>query len=134
MATLDAATDQFDFADQMALISSEVLRFRIKNKKRLTPAQQKQLEKLEMDLDKATAKIRAQGIAELGNLTKKARAEVEEAAKQAEAFINKIKVIEKAVGVVTAVLGLGLAISSGAGIPAILQATKAVKNAVDTSA
>lgn len=127
MATLNAATAEFDFADQIALISSELLRFRMKSKTRLTPGERTNLEKLEMDLDKATAKVRSKGIAALGSLTKKARTEVEEASKEAEIFLKKIKKIEKVIDVITSILSLGLAITSGGTPLAILNAAKAVK-------
>ncbi len=127
MATLNAATAEFDFADQIALISSELLRFRMKNKTRLTPGERTNLEKLEMNLDKATAKVRSKGIAALGSLTKKARSEVEEASKEAEIFLKKIKTIEKVIDVITSILSLGLAITSGGTPLAILNAAKAVK-------
>ncbi len=127
MATLNAATAEFDFADQIALISSELLRFRMKNKLRLSLGERTNLEKLEMNLDKATAKVRAKGIAALGSLTKKARSEVEEATKEAEIFLKKIKTIEKVIDVITSILSLGLAITSGGTPLAILNAAKAVK-------
>ena len=127
MATLNAATAEFDFADQIALISSELLRYRMKNKLRLSLGERTNLEKLEMNLDKATAKVRSKGIAALGSLTKKARSEVEEASKEAEIFLKKIKTIEKVIDVITSILSLGLAITSGGTPLAILNAAKAVK-------
>lgn len=133
MATLDNASAAFDLADQLALVSSEVLRFRIKNKARLTPKDREDLEKLEMALDQATAKARAAGIAALGALTAAARTEVQEATAQAEAFLKKIKDVEKAVAIATAVVGLALAITSGAGPAAILKAVKGVKSAAAPS-
>lgn len=128
MATLDNASAVFDFADQLALISSEVLRFRIKNKPRLTPTEREDLEKLEIELDQATARVRAAGIAALGTLTATARTEVQEATAQAEAFLKKVKAVEKAVGIATAVVGLALAITSG-NAAAILKAARGVKSA-----
>jgi hypothetical protein len=132
MSTFAKAVVQFDFADQLALISSAVLRYRMRNKARLKPDEMERLEDLEIRLDKATARVRANGIAELGELTKKARTEVESATKDAEAFIKRIKKVERVVGVVTAVLGLGLAITTGAGIPEIIAAVKDVAKAVDS--
>jgi uncharacterized protein YjbJ (UPF0337 family) len=131
MAVLDAAVATFDFADQLALISSELLRFRIRNKARLSAQERKDLEKFEMDLDKATAKVRAAGIAELGNLTENARTEIQGATEKAEAFLKRIRKIEKVIGVITAVLGLVLAISTGAP-RGVLDAAKAVKNATES--
>jgi len=131
MAVLDAAVATFDFADQLALISSELLRFRMRNKARLSSQERKNLEDLEMNLDKATAKVRAAGIAELGSLTEDARTEIEGATKKAEAFLKRIRKIEKAIGVITAVLGLVLAISTGTP-RGILDAAKAVKNAAES--
>lgn len=119
----------FDFADQLALISSEVLRFRIKNKLTLSQEEKSQLEDIEIKLDKATAKVRAQGIASLGMVTTNARIEVETATKDAEALLRRIKRIERALDIATSVLNLALAAIAGQP-QAILTALNTVKDAV----
>ena len=123
----------FDFADQIALVSGEVLRYRIKNRPILTDEQKANLEDAEIKLDKATARVRAQGIAALGDLTKAAREEVESATKAAEAVLRRIKKVERALQVATSVLGLALAAISGQP-QAIFAAAKGVKDAVDGDA
>ncbi|WP_022980392.1 hypothetical protein [Ideonella sp. B508-1] len=111
--TTNAATEVFDFADKLALISSEVLHYRIRNRPRLTPKERTALEDLEEKLDAATAKARAEGISQIGKLTSAAKASVEEATKNAENVLKRIKRIERALGIATAVLNLALAISAG---------------------
>jgi t-SNARE complex subunit (syntaxin) len=119
----------FDFADQLALISSEVLRFRIKNKATLSTGEKSQLEDIEIELDKVTNKVRAQGIASLGTITAPQRLEVETATKDAEALLRRIKKIERALDIATSVLNL--AIAAMAGQPqGILTALNTVKDAV----
>jgi hypothetical protein len=132
MATANASA-LFDFADQIALVSSEVLRYRIKNRPILTDEQKASLEDAEIDLDKATARVRAKGIAALGNLTKDAREEVEAATKAAEAVLRRIKKVERALQVATSVLSLALAAIAGQP-QAIIAAAKGVKDAVDGDA
>lgn len=123
----------FDFADQIALVSSEVLRYRIKNRPILTEQQKSDLENVEIKLDKATARVRAQGIAALGNLTKAAREEVEAVTQAAEAVLRRIKKVERALQVATSVLGLALAAIAGQP-QAIVAAAKGVKEAVEGDA
>lgn len=119
----------FDFADQLALISSEVLRFRIKNKATLSPDEKSRLEDIEVELDKVTAKVRAEGIASLGTVTKVQRLEVETATKDAEALLRRIRKIERALDIATSVLNL--AIAAMAGQPqGILTTLNSVKDAV----
>ena len=114
MATnLDSVTEVFDFADQLALCSSELLRFRLRNRATLSPQEGVQLEALEGQLDDATARVRAAGIARLGTLTARARAEVAQASREAEAFLKRIKRFERVLGMATAVLSLGLAVVGG---------------------
>lgn len=99
----------FDVADQMALVSSEVLRFRIRNRPRLGAAEKNQLEAVEMQLDDATAQLRAQGIEALGALTQAAREEVEGATREAEALLRRIRKTERALQIATGVLGVAVA-------------------------
>lgn len=99
----------FDAADQMALVSSEVLRFRIRNRPRLGAAEKSQLEAVEMQLDDATAQLRAQGIEALGALTQAAREEVEGATREAEALLRRIRKTERALQIATGVLGVAVA-------------------------
>jgi hypothetical protein len=128
-----APGDAFDLADQLGLISSEVLRFRIRNKAALDDDEKAQLEDLEMRLDKATAKVRAAGIAALGSVTAQARGEVQSATERAESLLRRIKRVQRALGIATAVLSL--AVAAAAGQPqAILAALKGVKEAADDSA
>ena len=120
----------FDFADQLTLISSEVLKFRIKNKTTLSQKEKSRLEDIEIKLDKATAKVRAQGIASLGAVTATNRTEIEAATKDAEAILRRIKKIERALNIATSVLNLALA--AIAGQPrAIITALNTVKDAIE---
>lgn len=119
----------FDFADQIALVSGEVLRYRIRNKQTLTDEQKSDLEDVEIELDKATARVRAKGIAALGDQTKAARAKVEDATEAAEAVLRRIRKVERALQVATSVLGLARAAIAGQP-QAILTAANGVKDAV----
>jgi len=132
MATTNSATF-FDFADQVALVSGEVLRYRIKNRPSLTDKKKKDLEDIEIKLDEATARIRAEGIAALGDQTKGAREKVESATRAAGTVLRRIKKVERALQVATSVLGLALAAIAGQP-QAILAAVKGVKDAVDGDA
>jgi hypothetical protein len=108
--TRDAPTALLDFADGLALFSTEVLRFRIRNKATLGDAERQSLEDLEIQIDSATAKVRADGIAALGFLLLNQIAEVADATASAQSFLRRIKRVDKALAAVTAVLGLGLAV------------------------
>jgi hypothetical protein len=100
----------FDFADELALFSTEVLRYRIRNKATLSDAERVSLEDLEIRIDGATAKLRADGITALGFLLQSQITEVGDATASAQSFLRRIKRADKALSAVTAVLGLGLAI------------------------
>jgi hypothetical protein len=113
MMVTTPASALFDFADQLALVSSEVLRFRIKNKASLNQQEKEQLETVEIELDRATANVRAQGIAALGAMTQAARLEVEAATRDAESLLRRIKKIERALDIATSVLGVALAAIAG---------------------
>jgi hypothetical protein len=128
MAAADPDT-LFDFADQLALVSSEVLRFRIRNKAALGPDEKAALEDLEMQLDQATASVRAQGIAALGAVTEADRLEIEAATEQAEALLRRIRKAERALEIAKSVLGLALAAIDGQP-KGILVALKTVKDTV----
>lgn len=132
MATTNASAF-FDFADQIALVSSEVLRYRIKIRLSLTDEQKANLEDAEIKLDKATARVRAEGIAALGHLSKAVREEVEAATKSAEAVLRRIKKVERALQVATSVLGLALAVTTGQPKD-IVAAVNVLKDAVDGKA
>jgi hypothetical protein len=121
----DSANQAFDFADQLALISSEVLRFRLRNKAKLSSEERKRLEDIETELDEATAKVRAAGIAELGKLSKAAQTEIKDATSKAEGVLKKMKKIEGALKLATAVLNLALA-AIGGNIEATLAAAKSL--------
>jgi hypothetical protein len=134
MASVANPNAAFDFADQLALVSIEVFRFRIKNRPTLSDDEKAQLEKLETKLDNATAKVRAQGIADLGTLTAGQVADVESATQDMAALLRRIKLVERALGIATAVLNLALAATTGAGAAAIVAALKGIKDAADPSA
>ena len=118
----------FDFADELALVSSDLLRYRIKNKPDLSPAEQGKLEDLEISLDKATNKVRALGITALGMITDAARKDLEDANDEAAALLRRIKKAERALDIATSVLGVALAAIAGqpAGI------VTAIKGLVET--
>jgi hypothetical protein len=120
----------FDFADQIALVSGALLKYRIKNRPNLTSQQKGDLEDAEIELDKATAQVRAQGIAALGVLTEAARGKVEKATKDAEGVLRRIKKVERALQVATSILGLALAAIAGQP-QGILAAVKGVTDAVE---
>lgn len=123
----------FDFADQLALISSEVLRFRIKNKLTLSQDKKSQLEDIEVELDKVTANVRAKGIASLGAVSAPQRLEIEAATKDAEALLRRIKKIERAIDIATSILNLAIATMDGQPED-ILNALKTVNDAVSGDA
>jgi ferritin-like metal-binding protein YciE len=124
------ASALFDFADQIALVSCEVLRYRIKNRPILTDEQKANLENIEIRLDQATARVRADAIAALVAQTEPVREEVESATMAAGAVLRRIKKVERALQVATSVLGLALAAIAGQPKD-ILAAAKGVKDAVD---
>ena len=103
------ATTLFDFADQIALISTEVLRFRLRNRPRLSDVDKLQLEAAEMRLDELTAQLRALGVEALGACTQAAQAEVEAATRDAEGLLRRIKRIERALQVAASVVDLAVA-------------------------
>jgi hypothetical protein len=107
--TVPAATTFFDFADQVALISSEVLRFRLRNRPRLADAEKAQLEAVEMRLDEVTAQLRALGVEALGVCTQAARAEIEVATRDAEGLLRRIRRAERALKVAASVVDLAVA-------------------------
>ena len=119
----------FDFADQIALISSETLRFRLKNKSTLSKDEKSELEDIEIKLDMATAEVRAKGIESLGTVAKNALIEVKAATKNAEALLRRIKKTERALRIATSVLNLALAAIAGQP-QAILIALSTVKDAI----
>jgi len=113
MVTKNTASDLFDFADEIALISSQILNYRIKNKPKLSEDAITTLEQLEGKLDVITGQVRARGIERLAQLTAQARKEVIDATAKAAGFLKKIKKIEKVVQMATALLGVGLAVIAG---------------------
>ncbi len=108
--TTDAPTALFDFADELALFSAELLRFRIRNKANLSDADRQSLEAQEGQVDAATADVRAAGITALGFLVQDQVAEMAAATDGAQAFLRRIKRAEKALAAVAAVLALGKAV------------------------
>lgn len=130
MATvLDPAADLFDFADQLGLFSSRLLVYRIKNKSKLSESEREELLNLELQLDKATADVRAQGIEALDIFTAEVQAEIVAATGQADEFLKKIRKVEKVVGVLTAFAGLALAVI-GRKPNEILAAVNGVRTAI----
>jgi ABC-type transporter Mla subunit MlaD len=127
------ATALFDFADELALFSAEVLRYRIRNKATLSDADRQSLEKLEGDIDADTAKVRAEGIAALGFLVKDQIAEVAAATDSAQSFLRRIKRADRALGAVSAMLGLGVAVLAHSP-KQVVDALKALKDATAAAA
>jgi hypothetical protein len=127
--TADAPTALLDFADELALFSTEVLRFRIRNKATLGDAERQSLEDLEIRIDGATAKVRADGITALGFLLQNQITEVAGAAASAQSFLRRIKRVDKALAAVTAVLGLGLAVLDRSP-KAIAEAARSLKSSL----
>lgn len=123
----------FDFADQVALISGQILKYRIKNRVLMSQPEKEKLEDLEVQLDRLTAQVRAAGIATLGNLQSDARKEVEAATRSAEGFLRRIRRLERVLGVATAVVGLALAAIAGQS-QGIVTALKDVRDAVESDA
>lgn len=103
------ATTLFDFADQIALISTEVLRFRLRNRPRLSDTEKAQLEAAEMRLDELTAQLRSLGVDALGECKRAACEEVEAATRDAEGLLRRIKRIERALQVAGSVVDLAAA-------------------------
>jgi hypothetical protein len=108
--TTDAPTALFDFADELALFSAEVLRYRMRNKASLSDTDRQSLEGLEIQLDGATAQVRAAGITALGFLVQAQIAEVAAATDSAQTFLRRIKRADKALSAIAGVMGLGLAV------------------------
>jgi hypothetical protein len=108
--TTDAPAALFDFADQLALFSNEVLRYRIRNKATLSDEDRQSLESLEIQVDGAMAQVRADGITALGFLVQAQIAEVTAATDSAQAFLRRIRRADKALAAIAGVLGLGLAV------------------------
>jgi hypothetical protein len=127
--TPEAPTALLDIADELALFSSEVLRFRIRNKATLGDAERQSLEDLEIRIDGVTAKVRADGIAALGFLLQNQITEVADATSSAQSFLRRIKRVDKALAAVTAVLGLGLAVLDRSP-KAIADAAKSLKSSL----
>jgi folate-binding Fe-S cluster repair protein YgfZ len=127
--TADVPTALFDFADALALFSSELLRYRIRNKVSLADADRQALEAQEGRIDAATAQVRADGIAALGFLVQEQVAEVAAATDDAQAFLRRIKRADKALSAVAAVLGLGQAVLARSP-KQVVDAAKALKTAM----
>ena len=129
----DASADpRFVLADQIALISSELLRFRLRQRASLSATDRTRLEAAEVALDQACAQMRAQGITALARQSKAARDEVASTAQAAEAQLRRLKKIERALAI--AASALGLAQAAMAGKPKdITQALGQLKTAISTS-
>lgn len=129
----DASADQlFDLADQIALISSELLRFRLRQRASLSATDRTRLEAAEVALDQACAQMRAQGITALARQSKAARDEVASTAQAAEAQLRRLKKIERVLEI--AASALGLAQAAMAGKPKdITQALGQLKTAISTT-
>jgi hypothetical protein len=132
MATTNTgdAVALFDFADEIAQVSIEVMRYRRRNKASLSDEDKAALETLEGQLDTATADLRAQATLALAEMTAGARQEIAQATLDAQAKLRQIKKIERAVSIATGVLGIALAAVSG-DAKGVLAAVKDVRKAVD---
>ena len=123
MATLATAEQFFDFADRLALVSTQVLIFRLRNRATSTEEERQELERIEGELDRATAEARAKGIEEIAAAIQNDREEIEQACVDAEALLKRIRKAERAIGIALAVLGLAAAVTSN-NPTAIVAATK----------
>lgn len=127
-----SADSLFDLADQTALISSELLRFRLKQRASLSAHDRARLEAAEVALDQACAQMRAQGIAALARQTQASRDEVAATTQAAEAQLRRLKKIERVLAIAASALGLAQAAMTGK-TKDITQALKQLKTAISTS-
>lgn len=129
MATkFEKSTALFNLADQVALVSINLFKYRLAVQQKLPLPKVKRLRGLEDDLDAKTTELRAAAIGAVTDEVAGELAEVTAATVKAQKVITKIAQIEQAIKVATAVIGLGVAVLSG-NAAGILSAADALKNA-----
>ena len=96
--------DLFDLADQIALVSSQVLMFRIKSE--ATGANALALVQLERQLDELVNSLRNRGVIALGEELAANTGKIATAIKGAKAELAKIEKVKEAIGIATAVIGI----------------------------
>lgn len=130
------ATDplaEFDLADQLAGVSVELLRFRVRHRRALSSAQRRRLEEAETAMDRATARLRGRGAAALAGLSDPALQELRAATVGSQALLRRIRRAERALQLAAAAVALGSA--AAAGRPdAMLSALKELRAALGPGA
>ena len=111
--TFERAAALFDFADQIALVSIKLFQHRLATQEGLTQAEIRELRQLEDRLDGVTGNLRAAALNAVTEAVAQSLAEVRAATVKAQKVITKIAKIEQTIQVVTAVIGLGLAVVAG---------------------
>lgn len=122
-----SSEEAYEVADQLALTSSEVLRFRLRNHANLSIEQKLALEKCEDQLDQLVVEFRNRGITLIGDEAAAAKAEILGATAKAQKFLDKLKKIQKGIQVIVAVVDLARAIISH-DAKGVLNAAKAVRD------
>lgn len=128
MKAFDPPTD-FDLADQLAGVSSELLRFRVRHRRALSAEERRRLEQAETELDRATARLRGRGVAALAALNEDALRELQVATAASQALLRRIRRSERALQLAAAVIALGAAAARGRP-DELLSALKALKGAL----
>lgn len=132
-STVLASSDAYAIADQFALASSMLLRFRIDNQGKLTREGALLLEKCEDELDANVVAYRNKGIMLLGSESASAITEINEATKQATKFLKKIDSIDTAIKVAVGLVDLTRAILTH-DVKGVVQAAKGVKDSITKTA
>lgn len=132
MRDLDPLAD-FDLADQVAGVSSELLRFRVRHRQSLSVAQRRRLEQAETELDRTTARLRGRGASSLAALTEGALQELQAATAGSQALLRRIRRTERALQLAAAVIALGAAAARGRP-DELLSALRALKGALSQGA
>lgn len=120
--------EAYAIANQIALVSSELLRFRVDKQKDLSREQSLLLEKCEDELDANVVEFRNKGIMLLNGEAKTAISEIEAAVKRATKFLKKIEVTEKAIKAAVVLVDLARAILAH-DIGGIVETANAVEKA-----
>ena len=121
-----SADDAFDIADQLAMVSAQVLMYRVEHKDTLNDAERESLHKLEDELDDSVTILRNHGVTLVGAKAAKAVEDLNEAIAKAQEALKKIEKAKRAIQLAAAVLDLARTVSTG-NVPDILAAAKAVK-------
>ncbi|MFP5465524.1 MAG: hypothetical protein ACLGHR_12240 [Gammaproteobacteria bacterium] len=103
----------FDLADQVAGVSSELLRFRVRHRATLSEADRRHLERAEIELDRLSARLRARGVTALTAGAGPARQQVQAATLAAQVLLRRIRRTERALQLAAAVVALGAAALAG---------------------